>query len=190
MCVCVCVCHGHVAADQCRSNHPTGAVWSPITLFKQTAQPDRQTLWWLTDYWIALQPVHHHSVRLHAHNNQIIVNNRIKVTVRFKHSRGLGWPDSPSYPSSHDLLINRVNVSIEGWVVACVTHLIIPQLLASLQVDNNDVSWNLSRIKLLNVTVIQLPGYIYSIVGFNSTKTTHMTSAVQYSASPYCYYLA
>lgn len=103
--VCVCV-RVHVAADQCRSNHPTGAVWSPITLFKQTAQPDTQTRWCLTDHRTTSHPAHHHSVRLHAHYNQIIVNNLIKVTVWLKHSHGLQWSSFPSNPRSHDLLMN------------------------------------------------------------------------------------
>lgn len=63
VCACACV---SVAADQCGSNHPTGAAWSPITLFKQLAQPDTQTLWCLTDYWITSCSVHQHSARLHA----------------------------------------------------------------------------------------------------------------------------
>lgn len=62
VCVCmsvgVCVSGVCLAVDQCSSNHPTGAMWSPITLFKQTGRPDAQTFWCLTDYWMTSLPAH------------------------------------------------------------------------------------------------------------------------------------
>lgn len=89
--VCASVCRVRVQRqDRCGSNHPTGAVWSPITLFKQTAQPDTQTRRCLTDYWITSRPVRNHSVRSHARYDQIIVNNPVTVIVWLKQSRALG----------------------------------------------------------------------------------------------------
>lgn len=108
--VCVCVCRVRVAADQCGSNHPTGAVWSPITLFKQTAQPDTQTRRCPTDYWITPRPVHHHSVRSHGCYNQIIVNNPVTVIVRLKQSHALQWSNFPGNPKFTWFVDEWVNI--------------------------------------------------------------------------------